>query len=93
MAATAQRHDLLGRSRCLVAQPVHDMPIGPGHASSLMAVQTAIERFAVVNRFDFFIKGIQMTILAVRIGFLRQRRIIGFDRMNARIKYIDDFPM
>ncbi len=91
MAAGTQRHDLLGRSRCLMAQPVHDMPIGLCHPLSLMAVQTAIEGFAVVNRFNSFVKGIQMTILAIRIGFLHQRRIVGFDRMDAGFKYSDDF--
>ena len=93
MAATAQRHDLLGRSRCLTAQPVHDMVISLCHPFSLMAVQTAIEGFAVVDRFNSLVKGVQMTILAIRIGFLHQSRIVGFNRMDACLKYIDDFLM
>ena len=93
MAATAQRDDFLGRSRCLTAQPVHDMVISLCHPFSLMAVQTAIEGFAVVDRFNPLVKGVQMTILAIRIGFLHQRRIAGFDRMNAGFKYIDDFSV
>jgi hypothetical protein len=56
-----------------------------------MTVQAAIERFAVVNRFDSFVKGVHMTILAIRIGILHQRRIARFNRMYAGFKYTDDF--
>ena len=55
VAAGTKRHDLLRRPRCLTAQPVHDMPVGQCHPFSLMTVQTAGERFAVVDRSDLLV--------------------------------------
>jgi hypothetical protein len=85
MTAAAERHDFLGRSRSLMAQAVHDMPIGLRHPCSLVTVQAAVQRFAIGNGLfvDSLIDRVQMAILAIRIGGLHQGRIAGFNRMDA----------